>query len=191
MSHSQAALRRPGTLVAAVACSVASALAAFAGALVVLTRGRGLAAENIEQLIRDAPEEVGLRVGTTPAAFRAMSGPLWDGLVDDRSSTLLARGVLAAVLGLCLLVFGLYAGQGAVWARVLVTVCAVLAAPMHALVWCDHAPTALLVPTLLAPAAALAAVVLAWLPPAGRYAAQRKERKRNAAVPQPTGAVSA
>ncbi|MFB7633360.1 hypothetical protein ACFC0M_20815 [Streptomyces sp. NPDC056149] len=111
--------------------------------------------------------------------------------MDDRSSTLLARGVLAAVLGLCLLVFGLCAGQGAVWARVLVTVCAVLAAPVHALVWCDHAPTALLVPTLLAPAAALAAVVLAWLPPAGRYAAQRKERKRNAAVPQPTGAVSA
>ncbi|MFK0292250.1 hypothetical protein ACIQU6_17475 [Streptomyces sp. NPDC090442] len=73
----------------------------------------------------------------------------------------------------------------------LVTVCAVLAAPAHALVWFDHAPTALLVPTLLAPVAALAAVVLAWLPSNGRYAVQRREQKRNAAVPQPTGAVSA
>ncbi|MFF0628361.1 hypothetical protein [Streptomyces sp. NPDC004296] len=190
MSHSQADLRRPGTLNAAVACSIVSALAAFAGALVVFAGGRQLAERNIEQAVQESPQSVGLPAGTTMAELKALSKPVWEAVVGDRFGTLVARGVLASALGLCLLVFGLYAGRATVWSRVMTTVSAVAAVPVHALVWFDFEPASVTATTLVALATAVAAVVLAWLPPNGRYAAQLGNGKRNAAVPQPAGAVS-
>ncbi|MGG2463312.1 hypothetical protein ACO0M4_26480 [Streptomyces sp. RGM 3693] len=74
--------------------------------------------------------------------------------------------------------------------RLMITVSAVLAVPVHALIWLDFEPTSVTATALAALGAAVAAVVLAWLPPHGRYAAQLGNGKRNAAVAQPAGAVS-
>ncbi|MFJ5953131.1 hypothetical protein [Streptomyces noursei] len=190
MSHSQADLRRPGTVNATVACSIASALGTFAGALAVVAGGRPLAERNVEQAVQEDPQLLGLPAGTTTADLKAMAGPAWEALVGDRFGTLLARGVLASSLGLCLLVFGLYAGRASVWSRVMVTVSAVLVVPVHTLVWYDFPPPSVTTATLPALATAVAAVVLAWLPPSGRYAEQLGNGMRNTPAPQPTAAVS-
>ncbi|WP_189307391.1 hypothetical protein, partial [Streptomyces albospinus] len=187
MSHSQAGPGRPATLTALMAVSVLSALAAFAGAILVFAGGRGLAEQNIKDAIREDPSLLGLPSGNELPDFKAMSGPLWDAFVGDRHGTLVARAVLAIVLGLCLLVFGLCTSEGATWARVMTTVSAVAALLPHFLIWRDYEPASVTTTTLVALVTAAAAIVLAWLPPNGRYGREMKARRQGQPVPRPAG----
>ncbi|MER7990523.1 hypothetical protein ABTY53_33800 [Streptomyces noursei] len=73
----------------------------------------------------------------------------------------------------------------------MVTVSAVWVVPVHALVRFGYPPPPVTAATLPALATAVAAVVvLAWLPPNGRYADRLRNGMRNAPAPQPTAAVS-
>lgn len=186
MSHSQVApphsgseatgraVKRPGTLTALTAVSVLSALAAFLGAVLVFVGGKGLADQNIKDVIHDHPDVVGLPSGTTAADIKAMSGPLWEEMISERQGSLVARAVMALVLGVCLLIFGLCARKGATWARVLITISAVLALLPHFLIFGDYEPASVTAASVIALLTAVVAIVFCWLPANGRYAKQLK-----------------
>ncbi|WP_237330161.1 hypothetical protein [Streptomyces sp. BA2] len=169
------AARRPGTLTALVWTSVLSAVAALIGAVLVFAGGDDMAEDNINDVIQDHPDVVGLPSGTTAADIKALSGPIWDELVSDRAGTLAARAGFAAFTALCLLVFALAARRSAaVWARVLITVSAVVALFPHFLILGDYEPDSVFALSFVSLLTALAVIVLCWLPPVNRFARERK-----------------
>ncbi|MGW7087823.1 hypothetical protein ACWGH2_30580 [Streptomyces sp. NPDC054871] len=169
------AVRRPGTLTALVWTSVLSAVAALIGAVLVFAGGDDMAEDNINDVIHDHPDVVGLPSGTSAADIKALSGPIWDELVSDRAGTLAARAGFAAFTALCLLIFALAArGSAAVWARVLVTVSAVVALFPHFLILGDYEPDSVFALSFVSLLTALAVIVLCWLPPVNRFARERK-----------------
>ncbi|MFE0173964.1 hypothetical protein ACFWZ2_16750 [Streptomyces sp. NPDC059002] len=168
------AAKRPGTLAALFWTATASAVTAAVGAVLVFAGGEDMAEENINDVIADHPDVVGLPSGTTAADIKALSGPIWDELVSDRAGTLSARAGFAVFTAVCLLVFALGARRGAaVWSRVLITVSAVVALFPHALILGDYEPDSVAMLSLAALLTAIGAVVLCWLPPVNRYAKQR------------------
>lgn len=169
------AVGRPGTLTALVWTSVLSAVAALIGAALVFAGGDDMAEDNINDVIQDHPDVVGLPSGTSAADIKALSGPIWDELISDRAGTLAARAGFAVFTALCLLIFALAARKGAaVWARVLITVSAAVALFPHFLILGDHEPDSVVVLSLLSLITAVAAIVLCWLPPVNRFARERK-----------------
>ncbi|MEV0321839.1 hypothetical protein ACIBKX_26770 [Streptomyces sp. NPDC050658] len=169
------AVRRPGTLTALVWTTVLSAVAAIIGAVMVFAGGEDMAEDNINDVIHDHPDIVGLPSGTTAADIKALSGPLWDEMVSDRAGTLSARAGFAIFTAVCLLIFALAARKGAAtWARVLITVSAVIAVFPHILIMGDYEPDAVVMTSLVALLTAVAAIVLCWLPPVNRFARGRK-----------------
>ncbi|MEU5956535.1 hypothetical protein [Streptomyces sp. NPDC047525] len=169
------AVRRPGALTALVWTSVLSAVAALVGAALVFAGGDGMAEDNINDVIQDHPDVVGLPSGTSAADIKALSGPIWDELVSDRAGTLAARAGFAAFTALCLLIFALAARKGAaVWARVLITVSAVVALFPHFLILGDYEPDSVFALSFVSLFTAIAAIVLCWLPPVNRFARERK-----------------
>ncbi|MWA10070.1 hypothetical protein E5671_12935 [Streptomyces sp. BA2] len=134
-----------------------------------------MAEDNINDVIQDHPDVVGLPSGTTAADIKALSGPIWDELVSDRAGTLAARAGFAAFTALCLLVFALAARRSAaVWARVLITVSAVVALFPHFLILGDYEPDSVFALSFVSLLTALAVIVLCWLPPVNRFARERK-----------------
>ena len=169
------AARRPGTLAALVWTSVLSSVAAIIGAVLVFAGGDGMAEDNINDVIQDHPDVVGLPSGTTAADIKALSGPLWDEMISDRAGTLAARAGFAVFTALCLLIFALVARRSAaVWARVLITVSAVVALFPHFLILGDYEPDSVVMLSLVSLLTAVAAIVLCWLPPVNRFARERK-----------------
>ncbi|MFG2136898.1 hypothetical protein [Streptomyces sp. NPDC048650] len=173
------AVERPGTLTAMPAISVLSAVSAFVGAILVFAGGKDLAVQNLKDALAEHPDLAGLPAGGS-ADIKGLPGPLWESLVDARYDSLVARAVFALVLGVCVLVFGLCARSGATWARVLLTISAVVALLPHVLIAGDYEPTSVMLTSLLAMATALAAIVVGWLPPNGRYAKQLRQGKAGA-----------
>ncbi|MEV5981549.1 hypothetical protein [Streptomyces sp. NPDC052114] len=169
------AARRPGTLAALFWTTVVSAASAVVGAVLVFAGGEDMAEENINDVIAEHPDVVGLPSGTTAADLKALTGPMWDELVSDRAGTLAARAGFAVFTAVCLLIFALVARRGAaVWSRVLITVSAVVALFPHFLVLGDYEPDSVVVLSLVSLLTALAAIVLCWLPPVNRWARQHK-----------------
>ncbi|GAA3086481.1 hypothetical protein ACFQ0X_34620 [Streptomyces rectiviolaceus] len=169
------AARRPGALTALVWTSVLSAVAALVGAVLVFAGGDDMAEDNINDVIQDHPDVVGLPSGTSAADIKALSGPIWDELISDRAGTLAARAGFAAFTALCLLIFALAARRGAaVWARVLITVSAVVALFPHFLILGDYEPDSVFILSFVSLFTAIAAIVLCWLPPVNRFARERK-----------------
>lgn len=169
------AVRRPGTLTALVWTSVLSAVAALIGAALVFAGGDDMAEDNINDVIKDHPDVVGLPSGTSAADIKALSGPIWDELISDRAGTLAARAGFAVFTALCLLIFALAARKGAaVWARVLITVSAVVALFPHFLILGDYEPDSVVMLSLVSLLTAVAAIALCWLPPVNRFARERK-----------------
>ncbi|MEU7577478.1 hypothetical protein AB0B50_07735 [Streptomyces sp. NPDC041068] len=165
------AAKRPGTLAALFWTTMVSAVTAFIGAALVFAGGEDMAEENINDVIADHPDVVGLPSGTTAADIKALTGPMWDELVSDRAGTLSARAGFAVFTGVCLLVFALVARRGAaVWSRVLLTISAVIALFPHFLILGDYEPDSVVVLSLVSLLTAIAAVVLCWVPPVNRWA---------------------
>ncbi|MFI8848986.1 hypothetical protein [Streptomyces sp. 891-h] len=163
-------VRRPGLVVVMLAVTVLSALSGAVGALLVYVGGKDLADENVRKAVDSDPAAVGLPAGTTAADVKQLTGTAWDGIVTDWESTMSARATIALVLAVAVALFALFARTGAIWARVLLSVFAVLAAAFpHMLVLRDAAPTGLYATSLGAIVLGLLAVVLCWLPPVGRY----------------------
>ncbi|MFC7303764.1 hypothetical protein ACFQVC_05990 [Streptomyces monticola] len=169
------AVKRPGTLTALLVTSVLSAVATAIGALIVFAGGTGLAEENVKEVIEEQPDVVGLPAGTTAADIKELTGPIWDAMIDDRAGTLTARAVFALFTAVCVLVFALCVRKSAaVWARVLVTLSAVVAVFPHILILGDYEPDSVFLTSLLALFATLAALVVCWLPGTNRFAKQLK-----------------
>ncbi|MFI9052811.1 hypothetical protein [Streptomyces sp. NPDC053427] len=187
MSHSQVAppqgatpptgraAGRPGTLTALLAITVLSAVSAFVGAILVYTGGKEGAEQNILDASKAHPD---LLDGGTISTIKALGPNVWDEAVSERYGTLSARAGMAVFFGLCLLVFGLCARNGATWARVLLTISAVLALFPHILIAGDYEPDPVFLTSLAAMLTAVVAVVVGWLPPNGRYAKHLKLHKQ-------------
>ncbi|MEV8020918.1 hypothetical protein AB0O76_32215 [Streptomyces sp. NPDC086554] len=169
------AVRRPGTLTALVWTTLLSAVAAIIGAVLVFAGGEDMAEENINDVIQDHPDVVGLPSGTSAADIKALSGPIWDEMISDRAGTLSARAGFAIFTAVCLLIFALAVRKSAaVWARVLITISAVIALFPHFLILGDYEPDSVFITSLVALFTAISAIVLCWLPPVNRFARGQK-----------------
>ncbi|WP_211225491.1 hypothetical protein [Amycolatopsis nigrescens] len=161
--------KRPGVLIALLVAAIGSAVAAVAGAVMVFTGGRELAATNLTEALDKLGPSMGMPDGFSAQDIAELSGSIWDTLVDERLSTLTARGGFALFFAAWLLIFGLCALKGATWARVLITIGAVLSVVPHFLILADYEPNSVVVTSLAALLLGLVAVVLCWLPPINRY----------------------
>ncbi|MGA6162828.1 hypothetical protein [Amycolatopsis magusensis] len=170
--------RRPATLSALLVTTAVSALSAAAGAVLVFAGGAELAAENVRSVFDQLAPELGLPSGMGAAEAEELSGALWQGMIDSRTSSLAARGGFAVFLAVWLLVAALCASKAATWARVLITIGSVLVVLTHLLIIADYPPGAVGPLGWVAVATGLAAVVLCWLPANNRYARAAKLARR-------------
>jgi hypothetical protein len=157
-------VRRPATLIAALAVTVTGAVSAIVDGLVMLLGGEALAREVMAIAVADL-------LGITVQEVVSEGGDDLVGLQGmNVVTTLESRGYAMVVAGGVLLLFGLLSHRAAVWARVVVTVASVPTMAVALLIALD-AGTALM--STLAGAAMLgsaAAVVLVWLPATNKYA---------------------
>ncbi|WP_246256821.1 hypothetical protein [Amycolatopsis anabasis] len=167
---------RPPTVLALVGTAVAAALAAVVGAVLVFAGGRDLATTNLNEAMDKLLPDMGLPEGMSTEDVKGLSGLLWDAAIDERMATLVARAGFALFFAAWLLIFGLCALKAATWARVLITVGAVLALLPHLLIISDYSPASVSATSWAAMALGLIALVLCWLPPNNRYAKARKVR---------------
>ncbi|WP_326806603.1 MULTISPECIES: hypothetical protein [unclassified Streptomyces] len=162
--------RRPGLVVAMLVTAVLAALSGAIGSMLVFVGGKDLADENVRKAVDNDPSAVGLPSGTTAADIEKLSGTMWDDVVTEWQGTMSARATIALVFAVALLLFALLARNGAVWARVMITIVALLAAAFpHALILRDAAPSGLYMTSIAAILLGLLALVMCWLPPVGRY----------------------
>lgn len=164
-----AAPSRPGALLALVGVAVVSALAAIVDGILYFVGGRDMALDV-------AAETIAAITGTSADSVKADGGALLDAALDEVQSTLQVRGAVAVFLGALLLVFGLLALRGAVWARVLLTLAALANAGLALRLATDieGGTAAIRGVAWLTVVAGLVAVVLAWLPAINRYARARR-----------------
>ncbi|MFC0545967.1 hypothetical protein [Kutzneria chonburiensis] len=174
MSTSQAmlpAVRRPGTIMAALIATLVSVVAGVAAAVTVFSGGTNM----VKSLLEDP--DVQARLGLSDDLIQTakqLGDDLFQQVLDQAYSTLAARAAFAVVLAGLLLVFALLARGGALWARIVITVLGVVAISLQLLVVTDVATSAMKLLGLLVVASTLVAVVLWWLPANGRYAKARK-----------------
>ncbi|HEY0499374.1 MAG TPA: hypothetical protein VGD48_26750 [Kutzneria sp.] len=174
MSTSQAmlpAVRRPGTIMAALIATLVSVAAGVAAAVTVFSGGT-----NMVKSLLDDPD-VQARLGLSDDLIQTakqLGDDLFQQVLDQAYSTLAARATFAVVLAGLLLVFALLARGGELWARIVITVLGVVAVSLQLLVVTDVATSAMKLLGLLVVASTLVAVVLWWLPANGRYAKARK-----------------
>lgn len=161
--------RRPGALTALLLSGVLAAVTGIVGSVLVWAGGKDMAETNVKDTINDHPDVLGLPAGMGAQDFQGATGPLWDELVSDRQDTLAARAMMVTFFAVLLLIFTLLARGAAVWARVLITLSALLALLPHFLIVGDYEPAAVTALSFAAIACSLAAVVCSWLPGHGRY----------------------
>jgi hypothetical protein len=165
------AVRRPGTIMAALIATLVSVVAGVAAAVTVFSGGT-----NMVKSLLDDPD-VQARLGLSDDLIQTakqLGDDLFQQVLDQAYSTLAARATFAVVLAGLLLVFALLARGGALWARIVITVLGVVAISLQLLVVTDVATSAMKLLGLLVVASTLVAVVLWWLPANGRYAKARK-----------------
>lgn len=167
------AVRRPGTVLAALIATLVSVVAGVATAITVYAGGTDM----VKSLLSDP--DVQARLGLTDdllTAAKSLGDDLFQQVLDQAYGTLSARATFALVLAVLLLVFGALALGAALWARILVTVVGLVAVSLQLLVVTDVATSAMKLFGLLVIASTLVAIVLWWLPANGRYAKARKVR---------------
>lgn len=187
MSHSQTipspsasdsrghdAPRRPGTLLALLLATALAALSGTVGAVLVFAGGTSMAATNIHDVVADHPDVVRVPAGTSAADLKALSGALWNDLVDDRYGTLSARAGFAIFFAAVLLVLLVFARKAALWARVTLTIALLGSLIPHFLISTDYEPASVSACSVAAILLACAAVVLCWLPGNQRYGREVK-----------------
>jgi hypothetical protein len=158
-------------LLGLVVVAVVSALTAIVDGVLFFAGGRGLALDV-------AAEAIATVTGTSADSVKADGGALLGAAVDEVQSTLQVRGGIAIFFGVVLLVCGLLALRGAIWARVLLTLAALSTAGVALRIATDveGSTAAIRGAGWLAVVTGLVAVVLAWLPAINRYAKARRGR---------------
>lgn len=177
-----AALKKPGTLLALVVISAISALSGLVGAIYVFAGGRGLAESYATNLVTSNPELFDLdsvmeTMGTDNAqdvVELAKSVDMWDSVVSIAHAELIFKAFLLIVFAAPLLLFTLFALKGATWARVLITIFAILSLFGGLATAFGYGPQLLNITGFIGLPTAIIAVVLCWLPANNRYAKARK-----------------
>ncbi|WP_190818193.1 hypothetical protein [Saccharopolyspora pogona] len=175
-------LKKPGTLLALVVISAISALSGLIGAIYVFAGGRGLAESYATSLVTSNPEVFDLdtvmeTMGTDNAqdvVELAKSVDMWDSVVSIAHAELIFKAFLLIIFAAPLLLFTLLALKGATWARVLITVFAILSLFGGLATAFGYGPQLLNITGFIGLPTAIIAVVLCWLPANNRYAKARK-----------------
>ncbi|MDA3629670.1 hypothetical protein OU415_29870 [Saccharopolyspora sp. WRP15-2] len=175
-------LKRPATLLAFVIAGAVSALSGIAAAIHMMAGGRTLAEQYATDLMNSDPASMGIDEllsvtggeSTGDAIETLKSMGFWEDVVTAASAELMLKSIVALIFVLPLLLFTLLAMKAATWARVLVTIFAVLSLLPHLIL-----AIAVGLPIeqglgFVGLATAVLAIVLAWLPANGRYAKARK-----------------
>lgn len=165
------AVRRPGTIMAALIATLVSAAAGVAAAITVFAGGTNM----VKSLLEDPAVQA--RLGLSDDLLKTaqdLGGDLYQQVLDQAYATLSARAVFGAVLAVLLLVFAVLALGAALWARILITVVGLVAVSLQLLVVTDVATSSMKLFGLLVVASTVVAIVLWWLPANGRYAKARK-----------------
>lgn len=171
------ASRRPGALTGLMATTALGALAAVIGSVVVYSGGRSFAESNVKEVIDKNPNELGIPPGVTAEKLKAIAGPMWDSVISDRYGTLSARAGFALLCAVLMLLAAAFARNAAVWARVLITVAAPIAAVVDILIVGDYEPTSVTGLSVVSLAFSLVSAVLCWVPPVNRFAKARKSAR--------------
>jgi len=164
-------------VLALLLAAIGSAISALIGAILVFSGGNGLAETNVNDVIKQHPDALGLPAGTTADDIKQMAGPLWQEMIDDRAGTLSVRAGFAAFVAVCMLLSALFARKGAGWARVLITVWGLVGLIPHLLVATDYEPASVTALSWIALVGGVAAVVLCWMPGVRRFGKDAKAAK--------------
>ncbi|MDJ1137385.1 hypothetical protein [Streptomyces iconiensis] len=163
--------RRPAFVVVVSVVTALSAVFSLIGAFLVYAGGKEFADDYLRQAMDDNPDAVGLPDGLTSADIKGMSGPMWNEAVSGLQDTVTVRAGFAVFFALCLLLFTVFMLRtGARWARVLITVVAVVQFILpHTLILGDEPPNSLFMTSFPAVLLGVLALILVWLPPVGRF----------------------
>ncbi|HYQ62161.1 hypothetical protein [Actinophytocola sp.] len=147
-------------LVATISIVVVTALAAIVNGIIIATGGK--------ELIKQALENAGL--GGLSDADLDMAAQLagYDSM-DDVLSAFTTRGYLVAGCGVLLLIFGVLMRGAATFARVMVTISAVLVMVFSLLVLADETTGTMAGLAMLAILGGILSIIFTWLPANGRY----------------------
>lgn len=156
-----ATTRRPGTLMAAIAVTVVTAIAAVVNGIMIATGG--------VDLIKEILAEAGIP-GLTDEDIEILAMAEGHTSLDDFVGVFQNRGYLALAGGAALLVFGLAMMKAAKWARIMVTIAAVLSIVAGLVILADETTSTMALLSVVAMAGSVVAIVLTWLPANGRYA---------------------
>jgi hypothetical protein len=156
-----APLRRPATLKLGYLGALLVALFSAAGAVLLIVKARDVAEQTATDVLgADSTSELG--------------SDLISIAVDEAASTLVSRGVAALVSALLVLGVALAVRNGALWARIVLTILVLGGICANGLVLSDIAPAATKALGVAAIVLSVAVVVLLFLPPTNAYARARK-----------------
>ena len=159
----RSAVRRPGTLTAAVVVAILTAVASLVNGILIATGG--------SDLIKDILVDAGLPASAvTDANLESAVQIAGYTSLDDFESTFAMRGYLALAAGVLLVIFALLMRRAAGWARAMVTVSAVLAMAFAGIIIADETTTTMAMLSLVTFLGAVLSIIFAWLPANGRYA---------------------
>jgi hypothetical protein len=159
----RSAVRRPGTLTAAVVVAILTAVASLVNGILIATGG--------SDLIKDILVDAGLPASAvTDANLESAVVLAGYNSLDDFESTFAMRGYLALAAGAFLVVFALLMRRAATWARVLLTVSALLATAFAGIIVADETTGTMALLSMVTILGAVVSIILTWLPANGRYA---------------------
>jgi hypothetical protein len=163
VTPARTAARRPGTLTTAIVVSVLTAIASIVNGLMIATGGSDLIKDILADsgLPAEALTDANLESAVVIAGYSSL---------DDFESTFAMRGYLALGAGVALVVFALLMRKAATWARLLLTISAVLAMAFAGMIVADETTTTMAMLALVTILGALLSIIFAWLPANGRYA---------------------
>lgn len=145
---------------AAIGIVVLTAIASIANGIIFITGGK--------ELVKDLLEAGGLG-GATDADVDLAAQLLGYDSGDDIVSAYTTRGYLLAGVGVLLLVFGFCMMKAATWARIMVTISAVLVMVFAVVVLGDETTGAMAGLAFGAILGGILSIIFVWLPPVNRY----------------------
>jgi FtsH-binding integral membrane protein len=152
-------LPRPATLTFAFYGALLVGLFSIIGGILLIADSRHLAEQTAAGLTDD-PSVLGNEI--VKAA------------VDQAASALVVRGVVVIVSGVLVLAIAFAVRNGAMWARIVMTLLVLAAVCSNGLVIRDVAPAATKALDVASMLLGIAVVVLIFLPPSNKYASARK-----------------
>jgi hypothetical protein len=159
----RSAVRRPGTLTAAIVVTVLTAIASIVNGIMIATGGSDLIKDILTDsgLPADMVSDAMLESAVQIAGYTSL---------DDFESTFAMRGYLALGAGVALVLFALLMRKAATWVRALVTVAALLSMAFAGMIIADDTTTTMALLSMVTVLGAVLSIIFTWLPANGRYA---------------------